>query len=113
VAIKVQLRIYSGRRDPEWQTDSLDEEINYIISKLIYSRQFSLPNHLGYTGFSVININPEHWCDIHVYHEYVSIRFRNNIILYFTDNDRTLEKLLLEDAKKHVKEQIIQSIIEE
>ncbi len=110
--MKIEMRLFSGRRNPSWHLAPEDVlDFQAAVRKLVrVSGPLELPEHLGYCGMAISNEDQSQpWAEIVVYHELVVVRFRNRVD-YLSDDDRIVENLLLETARDHVKDGVIESI---
>jgi len=101
--VKATLRIFSGRRNPQWTLNK--KQINELKTKLeslpLSDTEVKIPSHLGYTGILVYNPRkilslPER---IIAYKKILAIT-KNGETKYYQDKNR-VEEWLLHQARKY------------
>jgi hypothetical protein len=104
--------VFSGRQNPRWRLAPEDARaLQAALRKLPRtSGPLEIPERLGYCGMVASNEDQaQPWSEAVVYHEFVVLRFKGRTD-YLIDDDRIVENLLLETAKGHVKDAVIESI---
>ena len=110
--MKIELKVFSGRPNPRWFLTHEDlPDLELVILRLPHHGTAFPPLHvMGYRGFSLMNEDPSgSWTDIVVYHERITVRTRDGTN-YLMDDDRTLENMLLDMARGHVNDVLIERI---
>ena len=104
--------VFSGRPNPVWRLGPEDTRgFLAALRKLArVSGPLEIPERLGYCGMIVQNEDQtQTWTEAVVYHEFVVVRHRSRTD-YLIDDDRLVENILLETARDHVREAVIESI---
>jgi hypothetical protein len=110
---QVTLRIFSGRPDPTWTlTPAQDAELRQRLGALRPTAQaFDEMGRLGYAGFSLLlppaQGQPEQY--VQVWDGVVQLRTQSQATL-LADEDRALERWLLDSAVGRVEDEIIAAV---
>lgn len=110
--MRVEMRVFSGRPNPCWVLEGNDlPDFPTALYKLPHhGGTFDVPERLGYSGLVVSNEDASAaWTEIIVFHELVMVRLKKRTD-YLIDDDRTVENMLLEAARGHVKDAVIERI---
>ena len=99
--IKATVCLYSGRPNPEWEFKAaLYNQLLLLFDKCTpLSGMQHQPAILGYSGSMIIEKNKT-W---YAWNNVLSINYKGKII-YYTDTERYIEKLVIASAPSNVKE---------
>ena len=110
--MKIELMVFSGRPNPRWllTPDDLPDFPTILGAFPRHDGPLGLPQRLGYCGIVVSNDNAsQEWVEITVYHDIISVRLKDRTE-YRIDEERSVENMLLESAKHHVNETLLERI---
>lgn len=86
--IKIELNIYSGRRNPSWELSFSEiEELKQKMKMPLPSAKQKTAPQLGYRGFALINSNGIHDFPelVYVYSGVLGVKNRDTKISYYED----------------------------
>jgi hypothetical protein len=110
--MKVELKVFSGRPNPRWFLSPEEgPDLQPILLRLPHrGSAFPSLHVMGYRGIVLVNEDPSGpWTDINVYHEWITVRSRDRTD-YLIDDVRAVENLLLETARGHVNDALLERI---
>lgn len=108
---RVVLSIFSGRRNPTWALSAKNaEQLVAEINNLTESDAASSPDGLGYTGFQVELTDSESRKSKITAYKGLVVYNVNDTSRYFSDSQRSIEKLLLESGKSTLDRQLYQTV---
>jgi hypothetical protein len=110
--MKAELKVFSGRPNPRWFLAPEDiADLSRVLLRLPHHISGLPPLQvLGYRGIVLTNESPsETWTDIVVYHEWITVRFQDRTD-YLIDDERVVENLLLDAARGHVADALLERI---
>jgi hypothetical protein len=111
--IRVELDVFSGRQNPEWNLTAQEgEEFSYMFRDLAKSESIGpIEDGLGYRGLIVKGLEGtvEGYDEIHIYRGSV-LAYMDNQSSSFIDKDRTLERWLFSTGKGRIDDDLYRQI---
>jgi hypothetical protein len=113
--MKIELKVFSGRPNPRWflATEDTADLLRVLQHLPNHGTPFPPLHVMGYRGIALTNEDPSGlWTDIVVYHERITVRWRDRTD-YLIDDEWVVENLLLKQASGRVSDALVERILAE